>query len=182
MASLAQGSRASGFRLQASGFSFGAQTPDSRLQVSTFNFGVQSSNFKLQTSSFNFGVQSSNFKLQVSTSEFRLQTSSFNFGVRAPGLKFQPWASGWPEARTPAPGVPRSPGEVLWSGSPRSPGEQGSLRIQESSGESFSPGAKEILWKPPGSSRIPGGSPFSPEVPRSPGEKSFSLGIIELSL
>ena len=94
-----------GFRLQL-------RSSNSRLQTSSFNFQLRSSNSKLQTSNFNFQLWSSKFKLQVSTSEFRLQTSSFSFGLRTPGLRFQPWASGWPEARTPAPGVPDPPGRV----------------------------------------------------------------------
>lgn len=78
LASLAQGSRASGFRLQASASGLKLQTPDFKFQLST-------SEFKLQTS---------NFKLQVSTLEFKVQTSSFNFGVQTPDFKFQLWSSG----------------------------------------------------------------------------------------
>ena len=96
LASLSQGSWASGFRLQTSGFSFRVQTSNSKFQLSTLEF-------KLQTS---------NFKLQLSTLEFKVQTSSFNFGVQTPGLKFQPWVSGWPEAGTPAQESPDPQGRV----------------------------------------------------------------------
>ena len=167
LASLAQGSR-------ASGFSFGAQTPDSRLQVSTFNFGVQTPNFKLQTSTFNFGVQSSNFKFQLRSSDSRLQVSALGFGLQAsgfsPGLLAGlkpgplPQESPIPRGESTSPGVPGSPGgkEV--------PGIPGVLW-----GESFDPGAKGVprIWRESrqsGSLWIPRGSPLVQESPGSPRE------------
>ena len=48
LASLSQGSWASGFRLQTSGFSFRVQTSNSKFQLSTLEFKVQTSNFKFQ--------------------------------------------------------------------------------------------------------------------------------------
>lgn len=137
-----------GFRLQL-------RSSNSKLQTSSFNFQLWSSNFKLQTPNFKFQLWSSKFKLQTSSFNFGVQTSNFNFGLRTPGLRFQPWASGWPEARTPVLGVPDPRGKSF---GPEAPGVPRSKGVPGSRSPLESPLAQELRK----SSGNPQGVPGSP--------------------